>query len=780
MISPVACGRLLVSAVLAIIIFASFQLLQPDLFRVGLDPSWVAALREARLLNLRFGIDIIFTLGPLASVYDRAFAPSLFYEYLAVVLLFTSYLAAFFYVASVRARNALIPAIAIIPFLFTFSRDSIFISLPIYACLIATLPNGGLPQRFFVIAGAAATATATMAKFSVFPIAVVAFVLSDAISFAHKRLPISLAVYVVGLAVILWWTSPGASLWQFIKMSINVVAAYNDAAAITGPFAEVVLIGVTTLALLALIGATEFKCLRAGETTAIEAVPRVVIFTVFLFMCAKAGLVRHDNHALTAWSGAAFAGAIYCVFAWTVLRRREIGLLLLIMFVSAGGFYMRAGKPYHMTPGAWALEDLIVRYRELSLWPQFLESPDRWVANEENLQQAAMASVRAAQPLPKLNGTVDAIPSIQSGVVANGLRYRPRPVFQEYLSCSESLIEANRAFFRSSRAPDYVLMAPGSIDGRYPALTEGPLWPDLLARYAVQEISNGLDVLRRREKPLEVQLQTIGKKVAELGESVPLDTGPSAIFAKIDIRPNIVGAIVALLFKSAQIDIDVQYIVGDQARYRLIPGIAREGFFLSPTVETAEDYLALATGSSNMNPRKVKSFIVATNTLGRLLWKSHFTVTLSRLSDDALRRSTDRISLPPAYKNKTGLTAILYRNLPAGPGLRLVSEGLLAHAPKTLKVTTGGHTELNIAFGIQNGAWQGAGETNGVCFRVVAKDASAPIWERCLDPKARESDRGTQAVTIKVPAAAQELALETACRGDCAWDWSYWGRIDFR
>lgn len=388
-----------------------------------------------------------------------------------------------------------------------------------------------------------------------------------------------------------------------------------------------------------------------------------------------------------------------------------------------------------------------------------------------------MARVRAGQPLPMLDGTVDVIPSIQSAVIANGLKYWPRPVFQEYVTFSSRLIDQNRIFFRSSRAPDYLLMAPGSIDDRHPAFAEGPLWPDFLARYAPQDIVGNVALLRRRDQPIDVPLHVTETKVAALGEPVSVDTGPGAVFATIDIRPSLVGSIAMLLFKSVQIDLETQYVDGGHALYRFIPAIAREGFFLSPLIENLDDYLQLAFGMADANPRKVKSFVLATKMLERWLWDSHFTVTLSRLDDVALRRSANRNSLASNLENRLHLLEILKENQPGGPALRMVPEGLLAHAPKQLKVATGGRTQLDIAFGIQDGAWQGAGQTNGVCFRVVADAASPPLWERCLDPKKQEADRSMHTATIVVPQGVQELLLETACRNGCAWDWSYWGRI---
>ena len=41
----------------------------------GLDPSWQFAMNQAVAQNLRFGTDIVFTLGPYASLYTKLYHP---------------------------------------------------------------------------------------------------------------------------------------------------------------------------------------------------------------------------------------------------------------------------------------------------------------------------------------------------------------------------------------------------------------------------------------------------------------------------------------------------------------------------------------------------------------------------------------------------------------------------------------------------------------------------------------------------------------------------------
>jgi hypothetical protein len=90
----------------------------------------------------------------------------------------------------------------------------------------------------------------------------------------------------------------------------------------------------------------------------------------------------------------------------------------------------------------------------------------------------------------------------------------------------------NRAYFHSPRAPDWLLFAPGSIDGRYPNSADGALWPEFLSAYEPDTIVGDILVLRKRSKILPGLLGSVRHVDARLGRALPLDaSGP--VFARI-------------------------------------------------------------------------------------------------------------------------------------------------------------------------------------------------------------------------------------------------------
>lgn len=768
--------RIVIFLVLTGAIVTCFLAMTPRFIEDGLDPSWRAALLQARYLDLGFGNQIIFSGGPLSHVYTRTFSGSFFHEQILAVLLFAVFYVTFFINAVARTNNSFVAIIGLTPFTVSLLVDPLYVGVPLCTSLLGTLPAQRTHVRYLVALGAAASAVATLAKFSVFPMALAGFLVVDALAVRNRRFPVALIVYGLGTAAVFSLTSPNGALVEFLRGSLEVSAGYSEAMSISGSLVEVGVIFAGALMIVGLVAASEFRNARDGELPFAVALGRVVIIGMYLFVCIKGGLVRHDAHALIAWYGLGFAAAAYCAFSWRELSPR---------FATAFAALAVAGVVF--TVGSWtryapttlpvvAATQIAERRGDIANWLDFLSGPRRWLSAQEATQRSLSEQLRVKHPLPSLDGTVDAIPSIQSALIANGLRYAPRPSIQEYATYTHGLIEKNRAFFRSDRAPDFVLMAPEQVDGRYPSFAEGAIWPDLLARYAPRDLVDGIAVLSRRPQPLDLPMRTVQTESGTVGELLVLEPDlQGIIFARIDLQPTLLGRLANVMFKTALLEINIQYTNGSEASYRFLPAIAREGFFLSPSIPNAEAYVELAAGLGKTNPLKVKSFAIRPGRLAKWLWSKQFVVRLDAMKDDALRAGSVRSEMTPRARQRLELLSVVYQAPDAKLGV--IPEGLLAHAPTKFSLPLQASRTLDVGFGIVDGAWKDDANTDGVCFRISTASAPTPLWERCLDPKRVAADRGPQQATITIPEAAGTVELETACGKNCFWDWSYWSRI---
>src|ERR1043166_592897 len=187
---------------------------------------------------------------------------------------------------------------------------------------------------------------------------------------------------------------------------------------------------------------------------------------------------------------------------------------------------------------------------------------------------------------------------------------------QEHQAYTPKTLEADAAFFRSSRAPDYLLFLPGSIDERYPTLTEGALWPLFLSRYKPDRLlgtaqwPGDVVILKRRDPATAtVILGPPINRAASWDEWIDLPRDWNATFAHIRIRSRLLGTLVGVLFRPARIAIEVRLADGSIQYHRLPRGLAEAGFVLSPYMTTGHDYVALASDNRDaLAPKQVTAF----------------------------------------------------------------------------------------------------------------------------------------------------------------------------
>jgi len=113
----------------------------------GLDPSWRYALNESQALEIAFGRDIIFTIGPYTSLWSHLFHPATFWVVLvaglALTLAFTRVVCGLSREVAPGARILLL----IVLFATGFSPDAPFVVYPLLV-LVFLVGNGPAQTRF--------------------------------------------------------------------------------------------------------------------------------------------------------------------------------------------------------------------------------------------------------------------------------------------------------------------------------------------------------------------------------------------------------------------------------------------------------------------------------------------------------------------------------------------------------------------------------------------------------------------------------------------------------
>ncbi len=779
-----------VGSLIAVVLFlaavcAAFTLrpFSPGMAGADLDASWVTVLGELAAKHARWGVDVAFTYGPASPLVTGYFNDQYFSLTLPILLALSVIQAAcvacllalslrnlgLVFVGAVLYATALVSNVGFVP-------DPVFFCVALLVFLLDLGSEGAGPiPRAVVLAAAAAVGVLALSKMTYLLAGLSLSVIADARSLSRRRLPlVSATILAAFLATFFIYGQRLGDLANFVRVQGDIIAGYSEAMASVGNRRELALFVTAATALLIAVAATESRSRAPWRAPVAVSLG----LAAFLLLTFKAGFVRQDMHTQIAWVSLGLA-ALVLGLARVLPRSRLGGTVMLgtalAVLLVVGPHFRTAGDPPRRVPlGTLYASWFASVPTELANAAAFLRSPSTFAQDLARRKEEGWAAVRAAVPLPALEGGVDTIPSIQSAVLAAGLDYRPRPSFQEYNTITAALVAANRAFYAGDRAPDWVLFSPDTIDNRYPASAEGALWPELWRGYEPARLFGSYLILHKRAAPLGENLADPTRSSAHLGEAVPVGMdGP--VFARIDVQPNMLGRLAGVLFRPPLLDMTVRLRNGQSVSFRFIAEQAREGFLLSPEIEDAEGFAAVAFGQADgLADRDVVDVTIDATPSSRRFLASSIAVELRPV----------RLGHAPPGPLAAGLYADLERRrawrrtiIDRGLAKDLSRGRLAAQPPRRVTVPVAGARAVTATFGIEDGAWT-SGHTEGVCFAVADEHApGAALWRRCLDPGGVETDRGEQSARIELPSGTRTLVLDTTCPRSCDWGWSYWSGL---
>jgi hypothetical protein len=620
------------------VVLAPLDFSMPD---YGLDPSWRAVLGEASAHGWRFGRDIIFTGGPLSSLYIRWFQPVHLDRYLAANVALIAAFALLMTTVAWRNRGIAAGFLIAAGFCSCFfaGRQAILVAYPLLVSLVVLSPNWGILEKASAASGVFCAALMTLAKFLIAPVAIVAFILCDVAAVLRRRWPLyTLGYVVICFTLYAWVEGPGWFL-QYILGSIDFASGYSEAMDLDGNGGELAAFLAAGAVVMATLGLAEIRTMSKAGIDSTLAALRWLVLAAYVFVMFKQGFVRHDLHSLTGWSGLAVGALVY------QLSLRENRMIPSVICWAVAAAAITAVTV--VSSGTLSIQSILTNFeRQFVLAFKLLTDRQGQVAQWQRAKDEAWSRVRAAQELPRVDGSIDTIPLIQSSLLAHGLDYRPRYSFQEYATFTKRLIEANRRSL-IEHGPDFLLMRPGSIDNRFPALAEGPLWPDIMAAYAPVSEDGKIVLLRRRNSPLGNLLGAEASQTVSFGRAVAVPGGPQLLKAKID--KTLLGKLSDVLFRPPTIWMRVGH-AGTVRPFRVVPSIAEAGFVISPFVQVPRDFLLLAEGrTAVLSPIDGVSF--ETSRFGRYFYADEIHVSFSPLAVDVLQRaagkSPDGESPPP-------------------------------------------------------------------------------------------------------------------------------------
>jgi hypothetical protein len=603
--------------------------------RSGLDSSWAFAMNHATAHGLEIGTEIVFTYGPYSGVYTRLYQPEISH-----LILFSSiFLSLCFSIAFLMCSHTWKSHIAILLLLLflgsvSAALDAILLAYPLIFLIfihritaIETDNRSHFDQytlsALIPLSGALGFIPLIKGSFLLFSV-IAAGLSVGLLIFRHRFLYATTCLAGIIVSAVSFWIMSGQSpgnLTDYITSMTPVVSGYTEGMSMKKDFWTDAFQIITYLLIASFI---LFLINRSQNLAAINRAFLLLSFALFFFICFKAGFVRHDHyHATIPYSAAAIA---LCFFGLIGTTRRF--LLATIVTIPL----LALGNPTHSTKIAQNFpEHFFSTYS--NAWAGLLHR----TGFSEDLQtqyDSALKTIRAEYQPPDLHGRIDLYSCDQAYVLASGLDWQPRPVFQSYSVYTPGLAEINEKHLRGTNRPDAILFTISPIDDRHPAIEDGLSWPALFDNYRITGQSGNFVILSQR-RPMEPtsSLYVISTDRYRIGDIVTLSTDDErALFAKIRLEPTRLGKILSVIFKLPELYIDLALNNGTQTRYRLIAGMAASGFVISPLIRNVTDFSMLASGRhEKLKNQQVSSFRITPSYGGSWLWRSTYQMQLQWL-----------------------------------------------------------------------------------------------------------------------------------------------------
>lgn len=597
---------------------------RPEMPNSGLDPSWRYAINQAVSQGLVFGRDLVFTFGPLGSVYTTLYNPGTDTIMLVGSTLFAVGLCTAMGLATPSKRFPMLMAVPVI-FAIDPTRDAVFLVLPFFLLLSigrtllpVSSPAHLRPTRL-VLAGIAvatiATAITPLVKGS-FAGTVGACCGLAFLALARRSLGIAFAwATLIGLTIVSAWVATGQPLAELPKFFISqgpIISGYTNAMSLDGSRRSVaaVLLG------SAILTAAFYRYFAKKHAVTGWIILLGLVFT--LFVSFKAGFVRADGHVFI--STGALLLVAYIVSTLFPLRSA------LVITVLSMAIWFGVGSTFHSINGSFFVQRAQQAFQALK------GGMDARVFTPDTLRQgfdAANARIRSEVPLPRVSGSVDIYPTELSPIFANNLEWVGRPVPQSYSAYEPALDDLNAQHLLKPDAAKNIFFAFATIDGRFPALDDSRSIVELLSRYHVVGLTPRFVQLERHaDRPMAaIDEQPFRTLKGQMEQAIDVKED-SPVWVSMDVRPTFAGKILSTLYKLPLLDIELSFDDGRTATHRFIAGIGKTGFIVSPYLTDARDYIELAAGVRS-RPQVVSFKIISKRSM---FWRSDFPVELRRIS----------------------------------------------------------------------------------------------------------------------------------------------------
>lgn len=587
-------------AILVALIGAFVVATFPDIFRpmaTGLDPSWVYAINELPYTDAVYGRDVVFSFGPLGYLVTPLDIGS--------NLVLASGLAIATQVASATVllhhawrTKRWLPILAFLVLLILAPSVGLLYEHRLLLTLALLLSISPMDRVAWKVATLVAMALAAVLLFTKLTsgLAAVAMLGAAALTWIlqrHVRKRDALffvGLPLLGMAALLTLVLLGgfADLLEWLAAVSQFTAGYSEAMSYPSPLSVTLLVTGTIL-----VFATGAVLMSRRDPAVI---PVALALGVLILLAFRHGIVRHYGRFVPAIVLVALPIIMVCLRSRRGLAPGFVAssiIVVLTFAMTTVADCMCPWGPDVMRPATgWNNLVSVVR---LSDTRQRLADETSSRLAEDRLPAEMVTAIRSA------GGSVDAIPWEIAFAPANRLDWQPNPVLQTYSAYTASLDRRTADHFRSSDAPDSLLVQFTEIDARHPMLGAPAMWRGILENYApgplpIAEGPFGQVALFARRAPDDLSLRRIGRVTGSGSQWIPIPASTHLVFGSIDLRHDLSGRIAALVWRVEPLLIDLKLAEGGVITVRFLPSTAVNGMLLNRLPMTLQELLDFYQG----------------------------------------------------------------------------------------------------------------------------------------------------------------------------------------
>lgn len=744
----------------------------------GLDPSWRMVIGYALGHGLQWGTDLIFTYGPLGYLLAATNHGANYGDFLIWQAVSN---AAFATVIWLLGRQFLgwrkVAYYAYFLLLVANYLDAMHMTM-ILLLAVAWLRESVGRRRWPAVLIGIALAVLSLIKFTNLMLA--GFGLLCVIghhAWRRRWADLALSAGSFGLTFLIGWALCGQNLLNipaYILSSLNATSGYGEGMSLHEE-PKTLLLGIACAVPLAAYYLLSLW--RRNDLPRAAAV--MLILAAGSFINWKHGFVRADGHVF-----AHFLSCLLVPLTFPALmqddgpfRRVKAGLLTATVLLSSWAIWLQFPSVFADSLTSWNL-NLKSAVNSLRALPHLKR--DARTAFDETAKQHAMPAMRRVigkEP-------VDMIGNEQAYLLFNRFNYRPRPLFQSYLPYTLELARLNEAFFKSDRAPQFVIQKLDTIDYRIPALEDSLSLRQLFYHYSYVLDEKGMLLWKRNKSDASLdEKMLISETTVGFGEvvSVP-DMGEKAIWVEYMVRPSLLGSIRAFLYKAPILTLNVKEPGSIFNSYRMVRRMAEAGFLAYPHFSSGHNIQRYMTGDA---PPRIETLAVELPPDQRKYFQPGITVRFYTLPP--VPRSAGLVS------GTTEATFRMFDRVPASAqALYPVAifnlgeeEVLFAHPPSVIEFLVNFPAKrVTGRFGFVETAYQPPNATDGAEFSIEWVNASGrtiPLHTRTLQPVTVVGDQGMHSFDVELPQGGGRLILRINAgpNNNQAYDWTYWTDVRF-